>query len=176
MIWPPLLCVKQVISGNISGAFVSHCAADINLASRCLDRLVFVKSCCIPTLLQHPACADAACTTTPIYQSHWFHIEDDRFIVVSPPSDQADVVAYLCFLCLTLCKVFKVDSDCQHFFPLQQPPAWPVKSRKNRATLELNQLLKQLSLLAPPRSSCVRRLEDGNRELRGQNCTWLCVF
>lgn len=42
-----------------------------------------------------------------------------------------------------------------HFLPFQKPPAWPAKSRHSRATLELSQLSEQLSLLAPPRPSCV---------------------
>lgn len=125
---------------------------------------------------QHPAHADTACTATHIHQSHWFHIEDDRLIIIPPRmihSLRRILLPTRAFVFNSRQKYSRLALTLwrphDHFLPFQKPPAWPAKSRHSRAALELNQLSEQLSLLAPPRPSCVRRLEDTKKELRVQH-------
>lgn len=125
---------------------------------------------------QHPADADTACTAAHIHQSHWFHIDDDRFIIIPPRmihSLRRILLPTRAFVFNSRQKYLRLALTLwrrhDHFLPFQKPPAWPAKSRHSRATLELSQLSEQLSLLAPPRPSCVRRLEDTKREPRVQN-------
>lgn len=104
-------------------------------------------------------CADPACTATHIHQSHWFHIDDDRFIIIIPPrmihSLRRILLPTRAFVFNSREKYLRLALTLwrrhDHFLPFQKPPAWPAKSRHGRATLELNQLSEQLSLLAPPR-------------------------
>lgn len=81
------------------------------------------------------------------------------------------------FLFNSLQKCLRATPDCHRPHDRSPPsstcPAWPVKSRRSRATLELSQLLEQMSL----RSSSVRTARrHRERELRVQNYSWLCVF
>lgn len=155
---------------NISEAFRG---TDINHPSLMMHphSLASVKWCGMPTLLQRsmqsplqsPAYADTARATTHIYQSHRFHIVDDRFII-SPPHvihSQPRSLRLLLF-------------DSRQSIVITF--SWPAKSWCHRATLGLNQLFEQLSLLDPLWSSSVTQLGHTRRDLRVQSCTWLWVL
>lgn len=157
---------KQVRPGNISGASsVTILLIQIQLSGFFLWNQ--------PTLLLTIHAVSS--TTTSHIDFSLKMMDSSSHDSLSAGSRSPPMLFFVLFNSLQKC--LRATPDCHRphdrYPPSSTGPAWPVKSRRSRATLELSQLLEQMSL----RSSSVRTARrHRERELRVQNYSWLCVF